>query len=55
MSVVTQKNSEEHALEPLQPWVPAEIFVAGASPKKGPHHEVKRPPHGEKASKNEKK
>ena len=39
--VVTQKNSEEHALKPLQSWVPTEIFVGGASPKKGPHHEVK--------------
>ena len=36
--------SGEHALEPsLQSWAPAEIFVrgGGASPKRGPYHEVK--------------
>ena len=46
----------EHAIEPsLQSWAPAEIFVGGGKPKKGSHHEVKRPPHGKKAPKNEKK
>ena len=38
-----KKISGENALEPsLQSWAPTEIFVGGgASPKKGPHQEVK--------------
>ena len=42
-----------HVFEPsLQSWAPAEIFVGGgASPKKGPHYEVKS---SKKAPQNEK-
>ena len=31
----------------MLPWAPAEIFVEGGKPKKGPHKYQKEPPHGE--------